>query len=111
MFHEPKRTKLNICQHLQLFLKVSSIVCLSENGIFPHRDKASHVSKPSVISQRGLTTSVLAVNETTHRNLCAFVCAGVFLSMFNRVVRTGGLMFTGRRYLWHEAVKFCFTVC
>ncbi len=46
-------------QYLQLFLQIFRIVCVSKDGIFPHGDKASHVSKPSVITQVGLTTTVL----------------------------------------------------
>lgn len=50
---------------------------LSENCIFPHRDKASHVSKPSVISQRRLTTSVL---DCKWNHTSESVCMCVWLS-------------------------------
>lgn len=42
-----------------------------------------------------------------HIRIGEFVC--VYVPFCQRLTeRSGGLVFTGRRYLWHEAAKFCF---
>lgn len=105
-----KRGEKWCTQHLQLFIKASSIARMSASGIFPHRDKASPVSKLSVISQRGLTTRVLDCKWNHRRNLCVCVCVCLLRQCLTEQSAVG-VTFTERRYLWHEAVRFCCTVC